>query len=353
MPPERTPPSTPQSNRRGRAHLTRDQRIRVQTLRDVGFTYEAIARHLDISHRQVQYTCTAGHPTPSKRSGRPSSLTEEQLDELIEYIKQSKETRRMSYLRLANDIFAHWEVSEYAIRSGLRRRGFRRYIALAKPPLSPANQRKRLAFAEEHVNWTREQWCSILWSDETWVNGTSHRKVWVTRCEGEELDPHCIVVKRRRAKGWMFWGCFNGTNKGPSLFWEKDWGTIGAESYCQYIIPLVDGWIRLHPGLIFMQDNAPGHAAASTSIDLEERGIVKVIWPPYSPDLNPIETIWNWMKDWIQHHYGHLECTYDRLRQIVKEAWDAVTVDQLQELIDSMQQRCQDVIDARGGFTKW
>jgi hypothetical protein len=285
--------------------------LQIQTLRGVGFTYEAIASDLKITLRQVQYACTAEHPTPSRRSGRPAALSDTKLDELIDYIKQSKETRRMSYLRLATEIFPHWELSKYAIRSGLRRRGFRRYIALAKPPLSPANQRKRLAFAEEHVEWAKDQWCSILWSDETWVNGTTHRKVWITRCPGEELKPDCVIVKRRRAKGWVFWGSFHGTVKGPCLFWEKDWGTIGAETYCQHIVTLVDGWIRMNPGLMFMQDNALGHAAASTVEDLRERGIIRVVWPPFSPDLNPIETVWCWMKDWIQHRYGYLECYHN------------------------------------------
>lgn len=151
----------------------------------------------------------------------------------------------------------------------------------------------------------------------------------------------------------MFWGSFNGTTKGPSAFWEKDWGTIGGESYCQRVVPLVHAWMRVTPGLVFMQDNAPGHAAAVTTQDLQERGIITIVWPPYSPDLNPIETVWCWMKDYIQHRYGHLNPSYDQLRGIVKEAWDAITPQQLHDLLDTMQQRCQDVIDAEGGPTKW
>ena len=44
---------------------------------------------------------------------------------------------------------------------------------------------------------------------------------------------------------------------------------------------------------------------------------------------------------------------YDELRKVVREAWDAITVEQLNELIDLMYTRCQDVIDAHGGHTKW
>ena len=98
-----------------------------------------------------------------------------------------------------------------------------------------------------------------------------------------------------------------------------------------------------------MQDNAPGHAAAATREDLLERGVIPIFWPPFSPDLNPIETVWKWMKEWIQHTYGDKRLSYDKLRKAVKEAWDAITEEQLRELIAGMKERCQAVIDANGG----
>jgi transposase len=55
--------------------------------------------------------------------------------------------------------------------------------------------------------------------------------------------------------------------------------------------------MRLKPGHIFMQDRALGHAKKETLADLIERGIRKLSWPPFSLDLNPIETVWNWTKE--------------------------------------------------------
>ena len=68
-----------------RPDLSRDQRIQIITLRGTGMTYQEIRAHLlqstslDFSERQIQTACDAGHPTPSKRAGRPSILTEAQI----------------------------------------------------------------------------------------------------------------------------------------------------------------------------------------------------------------------------------------------------------------------------------
>ena len=102
-----------------------------------------------------------------------------------------------------------------------------------------------------------------------------------------------------------------------------------------------------------MQDNAPGHTAAYTMKKLQLRGISTIKWPPFSPDLNPIETIWNKMKDYIMNNYTTGNMTYDRLREAVSEAWNSITNEDLNALIDEMHDRCHAVIDAGGLYTKY
>jgi hypothetical protein len=106
-----------------------------------------------------------------------------------------------------------------------------------------------------------------------------------------------------------------------------------------------------------MQDPAPGHRAGFTLNELQERGITPIFWPPFSPDLNPIEAIWNKMKDYIELHYpdlpGGRQRTYNQLRSIVQEAWESITPEDLKELIGTMRDRCQAVIDAHRGHTKY
>lgn len=52
-----------------------------------------------------------------------------------------------------------------------------------------------------------------------------------------------------------------------------------------------------------MQDITPVHGARSTLLDLDRRGINRLVWPPTSPDLNPIEDSWNRFKEYIEDMY--------------------------------------------------
>jgi hypothetical protein len=95
------PPFTPK-----RRQLTRDERLRIQTLREGGWEIDIIHAHLrptinNLTMRQVEYACRFTHPTPRKRSGRPGLLNKDQETELIAFVRTSKISRRLTYLELA------------------------------------------------------------------------------------------------------------------------------------------------------------------------------------------------------------------------------------------------------------
>jgi len=45
-----------------------------------------------------------------------------------------------------------------------------------------------------------------------------------------------------------------------------------------------------YPGLVSQRDNAGPYAAVETTFAFMCAGILIIKWPPFSPDLNPIET---------------------------------------------------------------
>jgi hypothetical protein len=157
----------------------------------------------------------------------------------------------------------------------------------------------------------------------------------------------------------MVWGAVCGAQKGPLIFWDKkNWGNITSAGFIGHIFPsLYDFWLDMStsdPDTPFyvMMDNAPAHTAKSTKQVFEQAQIPLLPWPASSPDLNPIENIWRILKDRLDtRRAGHT--TRAELMAVVQEEWDRIGARELDLHIDSMPRRIQDVIEARGGPTKW
>jgi transposase len=102
----------------------------------------------------------------------------------------------------------------------------------------------------------------------------------------------------------------------------------------------------------FMQDNAPVHKTKAVLQWFQDIGIPLLDWPPYSLDLNPIENLWSIIKGRlalrVNEHY-----TQEEFKQMVQEEWDCITIDEINDLINSMASRVKALIIAKGGHTKY
>ena len=58
----------------------------------------------------------------------------------------------------------------------------------------------------------------------------------------------------------------------------------------KHLIPL------LKPGTVVVMDNATFHRKKRLNEIAQEYGIRIIFLPPYSPELNPIEHFWHWLK---------------------------------------------------------
>jgi transposase len=92
---------------------------------------------------------------------------------------------------------------------------------------------------------------------------------------------------------------------------------------------------------------------------LQHHDIEIMIWPPYSPDLNPIENLWAILKAAIYREFPELNtmpsntATLEYLIECAQITWGRIGEDILNRLIDTMEHRVKAILYANGWYTKY
>lgn len=285
------------------------------------------------------------------RSGRPSIITNTDERNLINATSQY---RNMSLREILTDNGIN--VSRSTARRILHRHGIRGRIAAKKPGLTSRQAEIRLAWCNDHINWSINDWQKIIFSDEASVEiGGRSRTTIVWRMKGDRYKPQFTVPTFRSGrKSIMVWACFAGGEKGPLVFMKErnGAGAINARRYVEvlkeHLIPFRRELIaRFGDEIIYQDDNAPIHMAQYTREWMRSENINRLQWPSQSPDLNPIENIWKILKDNVQQRRPPPR-TYEALKAALQEEWERLDVSIFMNVINSMQNRMIQVIDNNG-----
>nr|XP_033491379.1 tripartite motif-containing protein 16-like protein [Epinephelus lanceolatus] len=124
-------------------------------------------------------------------------------------------------------------------------------------------------------------------------------------------------------------------------------GSLTAIRYRDEILrPIVRPYAgAVGPGFLLMQDNARPHVAGVCQQFLQDEGIDAMDWPARSPDLNPIEHIWDIMSRSI--HQRHVAPqTVQELADALVQVWEEIPQETIRHLIRSMPRRCREVIQS-------
>jgi transposase len=212
-------------------------------------------------------------------------------------------------------------------------------------------------------DWTTLEWEGIIFSDECSLErGAGKQPSWVFRTPKQKWDKEMIdTYTKGKDISVMIWGAIWIGGRSEIVIMERDPDTprqgYSAASYIRVLEDQLPQWYE--PGMTFMQDNARIHTARAVRNWLEEHGVAVTDWPPYSPDLNPIEIIWAIMKRWINEHYPDLKDmgatieAYEELCRVIKEAWEAIPQADIDSLIKSMDTRVEAVRLAKGWYTRF
>jgi hypothetical protein len=127
--------------------------------------------------------------------------------------------------------------------------------------------------------------------DEGYTWGKKRRRSW-------RVSPSLGLSERL---DW--YGAYDFTH-GQCLIWED--GPCDGNATCHFL-ERVARWRAGRPGqVVVIWDNAPGHSARMVRGHAEELGIERVFLTGYSPDLTPIERLWDWWRDGVTRGHCHV-----------------------------------------------
>jgi len=172
----------------------------------------------------------------------------------------------------------------------------------------------------------------------------------------------------------MIWICFT-DERLSSLIVVCDEEGISADEYEDILyddlfsfvddlleIPEDDDEVRIADEKIFLflQDNASCYKATNILEFLEENHVPVMKWSSQSPDLNSIENLWidfkvrfhKWFIELFNRPSKSMEAKY-RHSEILQKVWYDQGMKLIETFIKSMSRRCQAMIDAKDGWTKY
>lgn len=330
---------------------------KIVALIEEGRSRRSVAREFNLAESSVRHIFNRYVATGSyehlPRSGRPRA-TDSREDRSI--VRQALRDPFSTSTTLAIQANATREVpiSTRTIRRRLVDEGIRSRKPAQGPVLSRRHREARLQFARLHSAWTVADWRQVLFTDESRfsLQGPDGRqRVW--RRDGTRYQqPHFVRRSNFFGGSVMVWGGIQYDAKTELHICGRP--SVTAAIYIRDI--LLDYVVPFAPfvgdGFLLQQDNARPHVARETRAFLEEAGITTLEWPACSPDLNPIEHVWDMMGRQIRARNTPIS-SLKALPNALVEEWNNIPQENIQALIESMPRRCQEVIRAHGGNTRY
>ena len=239
------------------------------------------------------------------------------------------------------------------VRRRLDKHGLYGRVARNEYPYSDEHIRSRLSFGNGYADWTEEKWDTVVWSDECPFPLGTHGQHWVQRPRGAAWEEkYMLHDKRPHPPTLTLWGCMSGRGMGEMHLYS---GSMDAEMYTSFLsMHLWRSVVQLFgdpPGQWwFQQDNPLVHTGRVASHWFASHGIDLLEFPPYSPDLSPIENLWADLKRRVEKHNAR---DTTELSRYIRQEWTATDPSFLSRIVHSMPDRCKAVVQSKGHKTPY
>lgn len=250
----------------------------------------------------------------------------------------------------ASRLKQQWQeaVSTSTVYRRLAAKLIKKYRMMRKPKLSAMNCLVRERWAMNHNIWTEDKWHRVVFTDESRFRlNVSDGRVRVWRKRGQRFHKEFVQPTVAQQSSIHVWGAIWYGGKSPLRILTHN---VTGATYCE-TLNLFLQTNNLPLNWILMDDNARPHRAAIVNEFKTRHGIRSLSsWPPYSPDLNPIENAWDYLGRRVQDRGVE---NLQQLAVMLQKEWDSMPQQYIDTLVGSMRRRIGAVLRSRGSFTKY
>ncbi|CAG9133287.1 unnamed protein product [Plutella xylostella] len=320
---------------------TPEEAAQVVALLQQGLSQRAVAAQLHLSQSAVSRVYRRFQETGAfnrrPRTGR-HRCTSERDDRFI--VSTSLRNRHLTGVDVQQELrrVRQVAVSEWTVRRRLKEANLTPKRPASGPKLTAGHRQARLQFAREHLDWSIAQWRSVLFTDECRVclHG-SDRRGRVYRRPGERFAQCCFAETVAYGGGsCMMWAGISLEGK-TALVFVPGGGRGGGLTADRYITDILLGHVVPYAefvgeDFVLMHDNARCHTARVSRQFLREKELRTMDWPALSPDLNPIEHLWDELKRRVRAR-NPVPASVDELKTALLEEWDGIPQETVKKLI--------------------
>lgn len=274
-------------------------RERIVACANKGEDWVQLATTLNVNYKTAFQWVRSGRDFMLKKGGQKrKALMENQIDSIIEWLEQDSS---YTLKQLQAKILAEFQVivSISTIGNYLEGRLFTMKQVHTQPATmnSPVNKEMRAEYVR-CLNSYIQQGKQIVWIDQTNFNLFCRRARGRSRAGARAVQ----ILPSSRGPNVHLIG---GISAAGIVAMDRRRGSFTADSAIAWVRNLMVQWENGGnelADLVIVCDNAPCHSRLETALNGTTATLLRLA--PYSPMLNPIETIWSKIKTYVRTHLG-------------------------------------------------
>lgn len=326
------------------ATLTDEERGRIRGLHESGWRDCDIAHHVNRSHTTIQRVIKPAKKTKEKQQGRTPTLSEREVRVVVRAAAEGM----LSSAQIKDKTGV--AVSARTVRRILARVDWLVYCKVQQTlPLSPRHIEARLTWAKSMLK-DRMDWTRVAFSDEKrfCLDGPDG---WCYYYRDIRQPPRTTVRRQNGGGGIMIWGAFSSKGRSQLAILR---GKQDSDAYIQTMREYMLPFARTFHGddYVYQQDGATIHRSRKSMQFFADESVNVLPWPSRSPDLNPIENLWAALSR-VVYANGKQYASVSVLSDAVVAAWTGIDTSLCGKLVDSMTERCIEVIERNGKKTHY